>query len=353
MSDAPGSGGPQDPPWAFPPTSATQDSPPPAPPPAYTPPVFAPAPPAPAGASIIAIEPPAPKRAPLRGWVIALAILLVAALAATALLAVQLFTLRSSLDDAVQRIDEQQQQIEEQQQLLDEKQSFGAAMSTLMETVRAFDGLPMADIVPLEEYETQARAAWNQRYSLAGMQSRVANVVADIEELEALLAGAEAQRATNASGTPGEAVLDALGAGFVTTVYDDASAVCGGPAMGCVSSDDPYVVHLDADDFAQEYTDDWGRTFVAHHEFAHVLQFTNPGPTEAALATFGDDWEFMADCYALTVLDRWTLERRVWTSRTTYWDVTYGYGRVCDAAQRQAIRDWLGQVGFRYRTISQ
>ena len=47
---------------------------------------------------------------------------------------------------------------------------------------------------------------------------------------------------------------------------------------------------------------DWLRTGLAYHEYAHVLQFNNPEQTETAVESFGGDWETMADCYALTFL---------------------------------------------------
>ena len=133
--------------------------------------------------------------------------------------------------------------------------------------------------------------------------------------------------------------------GIPTDVNDDA-------AIGCVDSADPYVVHLDAEEFHAPYMDDWARRLIADHEFAHVLQFTNPGPTETALDAFGGEVEFMADCYALTMTNGWTLTHRVTTSRYIY-TFDYGYGRVCDAGQRDVIRSWIGELGYRYQSIAQ
>jgi hypothetical protein len=98
---------------------------------------------------------------------------------------------------------------------------------------------------------------------------------------------------------------------------------------------------------------EWLRTGVAYHEFAHVLQMMNPAPTEQALEHFAGDDETMADCFALTYLDGWTLEHRVWINRHDYWDIDIGYGHVCDDAQKQAVQDWYGTLGFQLEPITQ
>ena len=98
---------------------------------------------------------------------------------------------------------------------------------------------------------------------------------------------------------------------------------------------------------------DWLRTGIAYHEFAHVLQFTNPGPTDTALESFDGDTETMADCFALTYLDGWTLDHTIWINRYRYWEVSIGYGYTCNETQRQVVRDWYGQLGFQSRPITQ
>jgi hypothetical protein len=61
----------------------------------------------------------------------------------------------------------------------------------------------------------------------------------------------------------------------------------------------------------------------------------------------------MADCFALTYLDGWTLDHRVYVSDYEYWDVSIGYGYTCDESQRQVIRDWYAQLGPQLGEISQ
>jgi hypothetical protein len=168
-----------------------------------------------------------------------------------------------------------------------------------------------------------------------------------------MLAAAGTEAATNVSGSTYEAVTDRLGGGFIASVIGDTGSICEADAFACVSWDDPYTEHFDAASGSAPYMSDWLRTGVAYHEFAHALQLTNPEPTATALASFGEDIETMADCFALTYLDGWALDHRIWLNRYQYWDISIGYGHTCDDAQRQAIRDWYGQLGFAVRPIFQ
>ena len=92
---------------------------------------------------------------------------------------------------------------------------------------------------------------------------------------------------------------------------------------------------------------------LSYHEFAHVLQFTNPQPTTTALDAFGGDSETMADCYALTYLPGWKLHHRVWVSSYQYYEVDIGYGYTCNESQRQVVRDWYEQLGYTTGPIAQ
>ena len=128
---------------------------------------------------------------------------------------------------------------------------------------------------------------------------------------------------------------------------------CEDDVLACVMSDVPQTVHVDATDLAEPYMTAWLQTGVAYHELAHVLQLTNPEPTDAAREAFGGDDETMADCYALTYLEGWTLDHRVWINRYEYWDVNIGYGHTCDETQRQAIRTWVAELGVDIHPVSQ
>lgn len=311
--------------------------------------------PPPSGWYVPAPMPVAPKpksRAGLIAGLVVFAVLFVAAFSGGFWLFLELTRTQSELEDAEQRIRQQQQHIDEQNEIIDEKQVFGQAMTELMDAVRQLDGAPTASLIPMDDIDRLAQEAWQNRRSVSLSRNHANRAREHTAAMRELREQADAEASVNASGTLAETLLDELGAGFVSMRFGDATAICEQEASGCVVGNTPTIVHLDQEVYWAEYYDDWLRTFLTYHEFAHVLQFTNPEATAIAEPAFDDDWEFMADCYALTMTDSWTLDRRVWRNSFSYWDVSIGYGRVCDAEQRDVIRDWLGQVGFIYRPVS-
>jgi hypothetical protein len=257
------------------------------------------------------------------------------------------------LTDANDRIREQNGELQEQRDLIDQKETFGAAMEELLDTQSEFDGVVVGAVVPVDYHEILASRGWAHRWKPHALEGDIAAVHSAADYLEGLLAAAEVEKTTNSSGTTHEAVIDSLGGGFATSSIDDADALCETDVLGCVRFEDPTVVHFDAADIALPYMDERQQTGLAYHEFAHVLQFANPELTETAVASFGGDVETMADCFALTYFDGWTLDSRVWVSRYAYYDVSMGYGYTCDDAQRQVVRDWYSQLGFQSGPISQ
>jgi hypothetical protein len=257
------------------------------------------------------------------------------------------------LDAANRLIDDQNRKIQEQGDLIDKKETFGDAMKELIRTAHAFDGVLLTSIVPWESYQGIADRAWSDRRNPESLDRDTQSVRSSLDELQQLLADARAEASSNHTKSTYEKVVDRLGQGFVASVLENADGFCESDVLACVSSDDPYTIHFDKKDNAKPYMTDWLRTGVAYHEFAHVLQFTNPEPTKVALEAFGDDEETMADCFALTYLDGWTLHHRIWVNSYTYWDVDIGYGHTCNAKQKKVIRDWYGELGFKAGSISQ
>jgi hypothetical protein len=251
------------------------------------------------------------------------------------------------------RLDEANTQIKQQQDLIDKKETFGAAMQALAAKAGEFDGVLFGSLVPQGKLDSLASRAWDHRWNGPALDHDTEAVRTTTDQLETVLAAARDQAAGNASGTTYEAVIDQLGSGYVGILIDDADTLCESDVLGCVISDDPYTVHFDAADVGLPYMTDFLRTGIAYHEFAHVLQMTNPEPTRTALDAFGGDEETMADCYALTFLDGWTLDHRIWVSSYEYWDVSIGYGYTCDSTQQQVIRDWVEATGYESRPIAQ
>lgn len=246
---------------------------------------------------------------------------------------------------------EQDNKIQQQRELIEEKESFGAAMGTLMTTTEKFDAVLTASVVPWETYERLAERAWTFRWDVAELAAATDQVEFETQQLEQAWAVAQLEMQSNASGSVYEAVIDSLGGGFVRSVLDNESCDGGESVLGCVYENDPLVVHFDAAENTQPFMTDEIRTGIAYHEFAHVLQFTNPEASEVAVTSFGGDWEVMADCFALTYLPGWALDHVVWTSSHEYWEVSIGHGVTCSEPQRQAVRDWYGQVGVQPQTI--
>ena len=296
-----------------------------------------------------AVPAPPVRKRPRVGFIVAIALLSLALAGAVA--AVVFYFIK--LDEANAHIEEQNRQLEEQEQLIEQKEIFGAAMTDLMDTAAKFDGVLLDSVVPFDRYKLIAAQGWVHRWSMESLQRDVVKVRDASEELRAVLTTANTEATTSTTGSTYEAVIDQLSAGFATSVIDDADTLCASDVLACVLSDDPYTVHFDVADSTLPYMTDELRTGIAYHEFAHVLQLTNPEPTEVALVAFGGDDEIMADCFALTYLPGWKLDHRIWVSSYQYWDVSIGYGHTCDETQRQAVRDWYGQLGFHAEPISQ
>ena len=333
------------PPAPVPPVAAPPAPIAPAPPVEPTPqpafePVVAPAPPvepAPAEAS-----PPKKKRKRPIGWIITVILLSLALIAVGVL-----FWL------AYQRLQDALIVIEDQKEVIDEKENFSAAMTELLGSAAQFEGQKVGSLVNPDQFDVLASRAYAQRHDASALARIADDVRATKTTLDEKFAAAAEQRANNASGTTYESVIDSLGGGFVTTSVDDADSLCESDVLGCVTSDNPLVVHIDAADVSLPYMTEFIQQGVAYHEFAHVLQETNPAETDVALVAFSGDRETMADCYALTYLDGWTLHHTVPINNFEYYEVDIGYGYTCDETQRQAIIDWYESLGFVLPEVAQ
>jgi hypothetical protein len=287
--------------------------------------------------------PPTPKKARRVGWIITVILLALALVSTGAVLAFSLI-----------RLDEARGQIEDQRELIEKKQTFGSAAQDLMQVAAQLDGSPYASLVDTAYYTSIIGQGWQHRWNGVALDRDTETVRTAADDLAAVLTAAQDEAAINATGTVFETLTDQLGAGYVKTSLDTVGVSCDLVAWGCVTGDDPFTIHYAASEIAAEpYMSDWLRTGVAYHEYAHVLQMTNPGPTATAVESFGGDWETMADCYALTYLPGWTLDHTIWTTEYQYWEISVGYGYTCDEAQAQVVRDWVDAIGYTHAPISQ
>ncbi|MFT3797973.1 hypothetical protein [Microbacterium sp.] len=283
--------------------------------------------------------------------IVLLSLALAGAIAASIWVFLQLQQANTTIHDRESEIEQQQKELDEQRDLIDRKDAFGAAMEGLLAETAAYEGVPLPSLVPWDSYDSFAWQAWSQRWDADGLDETTASVIAARDHLAAQREAAQARVASGATGGVYDRVIDELGYGYVTWQLDDADALCQNDVLACVRGDDPLVVHIDATDDTLPYMTDWIRTGIAYHEFAHVLQYADPVAAEEAAVVFGGDWETMADCFALTYLDGWTLDHRVWVSDYEYWDVNVGYGYACDDSQKQTIRDWRDSLAIHQRRL--
>jgi hypothetical protein len=204
-------------------------------------------------------------------------------------------------------------------------------------------GNPVAPLVLIDEFYVQGleREAAETPMSESRARSVAERMQGFRAELEVNVTAAESRR-TIASGSITEPLVDQAGDGFIDVRWD-AAEFCDsdGGTLACVDTSDPLTIHLMPE---TSLGGDWSKRMVVTHELAHVYQ-------EADAARFddgGSSWqrlldrglfqgsdEKMADCYALTVHDAWSLSSG---------NFTVGYGYVCDAAERQAIREWAAEL---------
>lgn len=231
---------------------------------------------------------------------------------------------------------------------IDEQLAIAAAeRDRYYELAAQLDGNPIAPLV-LELSKSQrldARIAEGpaSKFHAEGFAE---DATAMRESLEQRIADAETRRG-NASGTISEAIVDEAGNGFIDIAWD-AAAQCG-PAKtegrktaGCTSGD-PFTVHILPEG---ELFGEMGVRTTTLHELAHlyvqaeVERFSTL--EDSTLFTLKDQGYFegsgekLADCYALTYTNTWTL---------SYDQGTIGYGYVCNETERQAIRDWAHEIG--------
>lgn len=291
---------------------------------------------------------PKPKRR--RGMLVTIILLSVALIATGGVLTFALL----QLDSALVQIDDQQEQLDEQSDLIDQKETFSQAATELMATAAQLDGVPFATIMNTNTLQRLIGDGWTHRWNSSALERASARVDEETVRLATLIAEAAEQKASNGTGTYFERATDRLGQGFVATSLKNTDETCEEDVWGCVTSDDPFTIHYDhAETRAEPYMNDFLRAGLAYHEYAHVLQFTNPGPTDKALEAFDDDWETMADCYALTYLDGWKLDHTIWVSSIEYWEVSVGYGYTCNKSQKAVIREWVDSLGYVHEPISQ
>ncbi|MEZ2372154.1 hypothetical protein [Arthrobacter sp. RCC_34] len=224
--------------------------------------------------------------------------------------------------------------------------AFEAEMAKFDQLAATLKNNPVAPIVAdarsLRSLETRAKTPGLSVRSATNLTAEARQLR---QKLEQRIAAAKVRR-VNASGSLSEGLVDSAGNGFIDIRWDAATA-CGkaksktGQTVGCVKGSDPLTVHLLKE---SAFSEDWDLRMVVVHELAHVYQradeWSSPGGESradrlVARGLFQKSNEKMADCYALTYYNEWSLERNGYR---------VGYGYVCNASERQAIRSWAAAI---------
>lgn len=335
-------------PTAVLPTQATPASPPPG----FVAPGIAPIKPIPlpdaaiypdgTGGGNVVLPPMAVKKRRPIGWIITVSLL------SLAVIGVGIF-----LYLTLQRLDEAKNLIEHQKDLIDKKDTFNSAMSDMLDEASGFDGVKVGELVPQDQMAVLAQRGYTNRWDSSSMDGVIKDVAKLKSELVNKLAAADKEKSTNKTKSAYEAVIDKLGGGFAYTAIDNADKLCKQDVLGCVTAADPYTVHIDKADTTQPFMTKLIQQGIAYHEFAHVLQYTHPTITDKYAAAFANDYEEMADCFALTYLKGWALHQTVFVSQYTYYEVDIGYGYTCNSAQKKSIKEWYESLGYRNPELSQ
>lgn len=233
----------------------------------------------------------------------------------------------------------------EDQAVAEQLAIYDAERAKYHELLGELDGNPVAPLVTdqdfMERIDREAAVPNISEIAARGVAQQAREFR---EELQAQVTAAQERRA-DSSGTLTEQLVDQAGDGFIDVRWD-AATVCGDTEQGkvntgCVLGGHPLVIHLQAE---SEASGDWERRMVVAHELAHVYQHADArrfedgkGDADRLIeqGLFQGSDEKMADCYALTYYDQRSLSDG---------KVNLGYGYVCNASERQAIRTWAADV---------
>lgn len=223
---------------------------------------------------------------------------------------------------------------------------FDAELAKYNALLVELEGNPVASIVAGQEFVDNAKAqAAVPNVSTFAAQGAVRLMTSLRQSLEDAITDAKTRR-VNASGTLSERLVDEAGNGFIDLRWDAATSCekADEPdrrTLGCVKGGSPLVVHLDSQ---VDAGGEWLTRMLVAHELAHVYQNADAarfddheGDADRLVekGLFQGSREKMADCYALTYYDQWTLE---------YDRGVLGYGYVCTASERTAIRQWAASI---------
>nr|WP_236571295.1 DUF2510 domain-containing protein [Microbacterium hydrocarbonoxydans] len=220
--------------------------------------------------------------------------------------------------------------------------SFRADQPRILELAAQLEGNPVAPLVAdLRTFRSDEKRADDPTIGIHEARPIAERAAALRAALEQSVSDAQARRA-NTSGSLTEGIVDAAGNGFIDIRWDGASVCASGAApgrenIGCVLTADPLTIHLLPEN---EVGSTWMNQMLVMHELAHVYQHADDHGAEDYSGAYHDLFtrglfqgsdEVMADCFALTYYDQWSLSNG---------SESQGTGYVCNESERQAIREW-------------
>lgn len=250
-----------------------------------------------------------------------------------------------AVNEEIKSLIEENTRLQEQ---VDAKETFNSVVHDIYTEWRKLEGTPYIEKAQTGRVVTLVQGAYDIRTSPADVNVLTDTLRELLGELQVFTNSME-KNIMNISGDSTESVTDMLSHGIVeTTYYSSVSgkAPCEQIASACVWSNAPNMINFNVDafqvavkvggpDFAE-----WWKKGVAYHEFAHVLQNFNPTATESVLATFDNNKELMADCYASAYFGGNEF-------------ITYNYNLGCTATQIDAVKAWADSLKITVPTITQ
>ena len=291
-----------------------------------------------------AVSTPRSRRAPLV-FAVVLGVLLLGALAIGGWLYLLLDEAHGQIRNQHEQLDEQDQQLEEQKEIIDQKETFSAAMVRLQDTMQGVDGLPFATLAEDDRFQELATRGWIHRWHVNAVKTdtkAAEEIIAKLDEVVIGCAGRSRNEqhrhrlGSNPRPARSRVRIDGDGSGrdLLRRPGDGLRTFRRPVRRSRRRAQRRRAAELRLDPHRS------GLPRVRARAAVH-----QPHPDRRDPPRVRRRSRRMADCYALTMLDGWTLDHRVWVNAYEYWEVSVGYGYTCNDSERQAIRDWNAQLG--------
>lgn len=281
-------------------------------------------------------------------WIVVLvSIFFLLALATAGWLYVQNSMLNTQLVNLQQ---EKEIKEEELQRKLDAKETFSATTTQLLEELNYFTGMPVKEKFAVAYYQQMVTDAYLYRDDIAAVNGLTSQMKIEIEKIQTLKTQMDQNKTSNVTNSPLETTADALSNGYAEIVfYTMATPECqdtnineSSVVAACVWNTKPQTIYVNTDVMnrtVNQENNGWYYQGVVYHEYAHVLQYTNPETTATYLPSFDNDSEKQADCFA----------DAYYASNFS----EYSYNKGCTVEQVNKVQEWYETLKFQPITLTQ